>query len=148
MAWTQDLFDPTPSPEEVRTQLERILQSPEFARTTRMKGLLEFIVMRVLEGREDQLTSTIIAAQVFQRQTFNPETDSIVRTEASRLRQRLHEYYSHSGKRERVVIMLGKGDYLPVFRVREVPRRPWWVVALGIAIFGLALLVIFLNRHF
>jgi len=148
MAWTQDLFDPTPSPEEVRTQLGRVLQSPEFARTTRMKGLLEFIVMRVLEGREDQLTSTIIAAQVFQRETFNPETDSIVRTEASRLRQRLHEYYSHSGRRERVVIMLGKGDYLPVFRVREVPRRRWPVIALGIAIFGLALLVIFLSRHF
>jgi len=129
MAWTQDLFDPTPSPEQVRAQLGRVLQSPEFARTTRMKGLLEFIVMRVLEGREDQLTSTIIAAQVFERQVFNPETDSIVRTEASRLRQRLHEYYSRSGRRERVVIMLGKGDYLPVFRVREVPARRWWVIA-------------------
>lgn len=127
MAWTQDLFDPTPSPEEVRAQLERVLQSPEFARAARMKGLLEFIVMRVLEGREDQLTSTVIAAQVFQRQTFNPETDSVVRTEASRLRQRLHEYYSNSGRRERVVIMLGKGDYLPVFRVREVPTRRWWI---------------------
>jgi hypothetical protein len=144
MAWTQDLFDPTPSPEEVRAQLARVLQSPEFARTTRMKGLLEFIVMRVLEGREDQLTSTVIAAQVFERTTFNPETDSIVRTEASRLRQRLHEYYSRSGKRERVVIMLGKGDYLPVFRVREVPMRRWWVIALGIAVLGLALAVIFL----
>ena len=64
MAWTQDLFDPTPSPEQVRAQLARVLQSPEFARTTRMKGLLEFIVLRVLEGREDQLTSTVIAAQV------------------------------------------------------------------------------------
>ena len=145
MAWTQDLFDPTPSPEDVRAQLPRVLQSPEFARTTRMKGLLEFIVTRVLEGREDQLTSTIIAAQVFQRQTFNPESDSIVRTEASRLRQRLHEYYSHSGRRERVVIMLGKGDYLPVFRVREVPtRQRWWVIAMGIVIFALIAIVVFL----
>ena len=134
MAWTQDLFDPTPSPEEVRAQLARVLQSPEFARTTRMKGLLEFIVMRVLEGREDQLTPTIIAAQVFERQTFNPETDSIVRTEASRLRQRLHEYYARSGKRERVVIMLGKGDYLPVFRVREIPARRWWLIAAGVLV--------------
>ena len=137
MAWTQDLFDPTPSPEEVRAQLVRVLQSPEFARTTRMKGLLEFIVLRVLEGREDQLTSTIIAAQVFQRETFNPETDSIVRTEASRLRQRLHEYYSRSGKRERVVIMLGKGDYLPVFRVREVATRRWWIIAAGFLVLTL-----------
>ena len=144
MAWTQDLFDPTPSPEAVRAQLERVLQSPEFARTTRLKALLEFIVMRVLEGREDQLTSTTIAAQVFERQTFNPETDSIVRTEASRLRQRLHEYYSHSGKRERVVIMLGKGDYLPVFRLREVRSRWPWVVAGGIAILGLVVAAMFL----
>ena len=147
MAWTQDLFDPTPSPEAVRTQLQRILQSPEFARTTRLKGLLEFIVTRVLEGREDQLTSSIIAARVFQRQIFNPETDSIVRTEASRLRQRLHEYYSHSGKRERVVILLGRGDYLPVFRVREVPRRRWWVVATGVLVLVLiaAVATIFLK---
>ncbi len=144
MAWTQDLFDPTPSPEEVRAQLARVLQSPEFARTTRMKGLLEFIVMRVLEGREDQLISTVIAAQVFQRETFNPETDSIVRTEASRLRQRLHEYYSHSGKHERVVIMLGKGDYLPVFRVREVPMRRWWVVTAGFFVLVLIATVTFL----
>lgn len=141
MAWTQDLFDPTPSPDEVRVQLGRILQSPEFARTTRMRGLLEFIVTRVLDGREDQLTSIIIAAQVFQRQEFNPETDSIVRTEASRLRQRLHEYYSRSGRRERVVIMLGKGDYLPVFRVREVPTRRWWVVAAAVGIFVLIVIV-------
>ncbi len=144
MAWTQDLFDPTPSPEEVRAQLARVLQSPEFARTTRMKGLLEFIVLRVLEGREDQLTSTIIAAQVFERQVFNPETDSIVRTEASRLRQRLHEYYSRSGRRERVVIMLGKGDYLPVFRVREVPGKRQWIVAAVV----LALILIMLVGYF
>ena len=134
MAWTQDLFDPTPSPEEVRTQLARVLQSTEFARTTRLKGLLEFIVTCVLEGREDQLTSSKIAAQVFQRESFNPETDSIVRTEASRLRQRLHEYYSHSGRRERVVIMLGKGDYLPVFRLRDVPMRWRRYVAIVVCI--------------
>jgi hypothetical protein len=144
MAWTQDLFDPTPTPTEVEAQLQRVLASPEFVRAARMRELLRFIVSRILEGREDQLTSPILAAQVFQRQDFNPETDSIVRTEASRLRHRLHQYYSGSGRRDRVVILLGRGDYLPVFRVRAVRTR-WWlwigVAATVIAVLALAMVL-------
>lgn len=127
MAWPLDLFNPAPSPEEVQRQLGRILESPEFARATRLKELLAFVVGRTLEGRIEKLTARAIAVDVFQRgSAFDPETDSIVRTEAARLRSRLDEYYAHSGRRDRVLIMLNRRDYLPVFVIREPGL--WWSI--------------------
>ncbi|MBI2992718.1 MAG: hypothetical protein HYY48_00890 [Gammaproteobacteria bacterium] len=121
MAWPLDLFNPAPSPDEVQRQMRRILESPEFGRTTGLKELLEFVVSRALEGRLDCLTGNAIAAQVFQRgHSFDPETDSIVRTEAARLRGRLEEYYRQSGRRDRVYILLNRRDYLPVFVMRDM----------------------------
>lgn len=120
MAWPLDLFNPAPSPDEVQRQLRRILESPEFARTTRLKALLAFIVGCALDGKVDRLSGHVIAAEVFQRgESFDPETDSIVRTEAARLRGRLEEYYRHHGRRDRVRILLNRRDYLPVFVMRE-----------------------------
>jgi hypothetical protein len=132
MAWPQDLFEPTPSPDEVRRQLEHVLASPEFARAARLRDLLAFVVGSVLDGREDRLVGARIAAEVFRRREFDPESDSIVRTEASRLRHRLHRYYGGSGRRARVLIVLGRGDYLPVFRYRR--PAPWWRRPAAVAI--------------
>lgn len=127
MAWPLDLFNPAPSPEEVQGQVARILDSQEFARTTRLKELLAFVVGRTLEGRIERLTAHAIAEEVFQRgSSFDPETDSIVRTEAARLRSRLDEYYAYSGRHDRVLIMLNRRDYLPVFVIRKPGL--WWSV--------------------
>jgi len=125
MAWPLDLFDPTPSPDEVRAQLARILESVEFSRATRLRTLLQFTVQCVLEGREDRLDAYAIAEAVFGRGgAFDPETDSIVRTEAARLRDRLDRYYAATGRGDRVRISVNRGDYLPVFQVQ--PARSGW----------------------
>lgn len=154
MAWPLDLFNPTPSPEEVKGQLGRILASPEFARATRLRELLEFVVNQTLEGRADRLAGHAIAEAVFHRgKSFDPETDSIVRTEAARLRSRLQEYYGNSGRRDRVHILLNRGEYLPVFLIRE--PRLWWrlldflraqpvriAIAVGLALAALGILAV------
>lgn len=124
MAWTLDLFDPVPSPQDVRAELVRILESNEFARAARLRELLQYAVTCVLEGREEQLSSHAIAGAVFGRQVYDPETDSIVRTEAARLRERLDRYYAQSGRHDRVRISLNRGDYLPLFL--EWPPRGRW----------------------
>jgi hypothetical protein len=151
MAWPLDLFDPTPSPDEVRSQLARILGSSEFSRATRLRDLLQYAVNCVLEGREDRLDSYAIAESVFGRHgTFDPETDSIVRTEAARLRDRLDEYYGNTGRNDRVRISLNRGDYLPVFQVQPpgaawrrvllaLHRRLWLAVLAATAAAGIAL---------
>lgn len=57
---------------------------------------------------------------VFQRAAgYNSSEDSIVRTHARLLRQKLAEYFSSEGAHEDVVIEIPKGHYLPVFRSRQ-----------------------------
>ena len=77
-----------------RLQLERVLASPLFFRNERMCRFLRFLADWHLEGRDSQLKESVIAVEVFGRKPdHDPSHDSIVRTEAGRLRARLAEYY-------------------------------------------------------
>ena len=112
----------------VREELERVLSSPEFARTERVSRLLRFLVDQHLEGRDSELKESTIAVEVYgRRPDYDPKQDSTVRTEASRLRVRLSKYYAGEGRRDRLVIELPKGGYIPVFGFSEAAlatRRP------------------------
>ncbi len=88
-----------------------------------MSRFLKFIADRHLEGNGDQLKESVIAVEVFGRNPdHDPSQDSIVRTEAGRLRARLAEYYLEAGKDDTFIIELPKGGYRPVFRSREEDR--------------------------
>jgi TolB-like protein/Flp pilus assembly protein TadD len=121
----------------VRRQLERALASAKFARSERLSRFLRFVVERHLEGRDEELKESVIAIEVFGTRDYDPKQDSLVRTEAGRLRARLAEYYLGEGDGDPVIIELPKGGYVPVFRhVNETrgaqgKRRPWLIVALG-----------------
>src|SRR5713101_11506 len=85
--------------ETARSQLERILESPGFARNERLSRFLRFVVERRLEGKDDELKESLIAIEVFgRRPDYDPKRDPVVRAEASRLRARLGEYYLGQGK--------------------------------------------------
>jgi len=64
----------------------------------------------------DRLREQIIAEEVFGRRDFDPQTDTIVRTQARRLRQRLSDYYRSEGQGQPVLIVIEKGGYVPTFR--------------------------------
>jgi TolB-like protein len=138
-----------------RRQLNRILASPGFARNGRLSLFLRFVVERHLEGRDAELKESLLAIEIFGRPPdYDPKQDPIVRTEASRLRARLSEYYQAEGKDDPVVIEVPRGRYVPV--VREVgtsgpmqPRGPapqkglgarvvWWVAGVAVLVFILA----------
>jgi TolB-like protein/Tfp pilus assembly protein PilF len=108
-----------------RRQLERVLASAGFSRNQRMARFLQFVVEQHLEGKDDEIKESVIALEVFGRgPDYDPKQDSIVRTEASRLRARLREYYVSAGKGDALVIELPKGGYSPVFRQAAVePER-------------------------
>ena len=120
-----------------RRHLERVLASPGFLRNERMSRFLRFLVERYLEGADNQLKESVIAVEVFGRKPdHDPARDSIVRTEAGRLRARLAEYYMADGKDDEVIVDLPKGGYTPAFRWRRPapqlalpakkhPRRQW-----------------------
>src|SRR6516164_5534260 len=97
-----------------RRQLDKVLASPGFARNERLSRFLHFVVERHLEGRDQELKESLIAIEVFGRQPgYDSKQDPIVRTEASRLRARLSEYYLGEGKGDTLAIELPKGGYVP-----------------------------------
>ena len=76
-----------------------------------MSRFLRFLAERHLEGSHNQLKESVIAVEVFGCKTdHDPSQDSIVRTEASRLRARLAEYYVGEGKDDGIVIELPKAN--------------------------------------
>src|SRR5262245_14921025 len=105
----------------LRCELERVLASPGFARNERMSRFLKFVVDRSLEGKGNELKESVIAVEVFGRRAdYDPKLDSIVRTEAGRLRSRLSEYYAGPGSSDPMIIELPKGGYTPVFRTNGI----------------------------
>jgi TolB-like protein/Tfp pilus assembly protein PilF len=103
-------------PEAIRQQLERILESPGFARNERLSRFLRFVVEGHLEGKDRDLKESVIAVEVFgRRPDFDSRLDPVVRTEASRLRARLSEYYATEGNADALVIEVPKGGYVPTF---------------------------------
>ena len=105
----------------VRRELDTILSSHGFVQSKRLTEFLRFVVERHLDGKDDELKETLLAVEVFGRKAdYDPKLDSIVRTEAGRLRSKLIEYYSGEGRNDSVVIELPKGRYIPVFRITDV----------------------------
>jgi TolB-like protein len=100
----------------VRRELDLILGSEGFARNERLSRFLRFVVERRLEGRDPELKESVIAVEIFGRSPdYNPRRDPIVRTEATRLRARLSQYYVSEGKDDALIIELPKGGYSPCF---------------------------------
>jgi TolB-like protein len=135
------------SGDAARSQLERVLASPGFARNERMSRFLRFVVERHLEGQDGDLKETLVAIEVFgRRPDYDPKLDSIVRTEAGRLRARLAEYYSGEGSADPITIELPKGGYVPeIFEAEDVSgataasalwpgKRTWLALAAGIVL--------------
>jgi TolB-like protein len=131
----------TPSPEAVRSQLQKILASPGFERNERLSGFLRFILDQELSGRGGQLKESIVGVEVFGRTPdYDVRLDSVVRTEAAKLRDRLAKYYSGEGLADTLVIDVPKGRYRPAFSLKQVeaaksgPRsRAWLWAAVAVA---------------
>lgn len=111
-----------------RELVNRIVTSPTFARSERLSTLLSYVCDMALKGRDGELNEQKIGHAVFGRSPdYDSSIDGIVRTQASRLRQRLDLYFSQEGVEEPVRIVIPKGGYVPVFTPRypaEVSRDP------------------------
>jgi hypothetical protein len=104
-------------PDEVRTELERILASKGFQNAGRLSRLLRYVTEKTLSGESEQLKEYAVGVEVFDRDpSYDPRVDSIVRVEAGRLRTRLDEYYANDGAGSPLRITLPKGGYVAHFR--------------------------------
>lgn len=110
------------TPEDVRRQLNRVLSSPVFTSSERLRRFLEFVVERTLAGDGERLKEYVIGIEVFDRDaSYDPRLDSIVRVEAARLRTKLTEYYAGDGRADPIVLTLPKGGYAPLVSMAEPP---------------------------
>jgi hypothetical protein len=97
-------------------QLERILQSRAMQGSESLKSFLKYVSIKSIDESTDQVKEYTIATEVFGRSNdFSPRSDSVVRVQASRLRQKLQDYYSGEGRSDSILIELPKGHYYPVF---------------------------------
>jgi hypothetical protein len=115
---------PELSREERREAVVRVLSSPTFRGAPLLQRFLEFTCSKVEDGRPEELGEYVIATQVFGRpENFDPAADTIVRTQAYRLRTKLKHYYENEGSSDPVLIDIPKGHYVPCFSFRAPPLQ-------------------------
>ena len=111
--------DETISQEAIRDELSRVLKSSMFVQSGRLGRFLRFTVETTLAGNAETLKEYLIGTEVYDRPpSYHPGEDSIVRSEARRLRSKLKEYYDSVGKDDAVFICCRPGSYVPAFRAR------------------------------
>lgn len=129
------------SPGIIRTELERIIASKEFAHSESLKRFLRHSVELTLQGQTDRLKESLLGVELFGRAgTFDPRMDPIVRVQAVKLRSRLRQYYASEGQTDPYIIEFPKGGYIPVFRSRRetgagqaLPGSRWLLYAVATA---------------
>jgi TolB-like protein len=134
---------------EVLLYLKKLLSGKSFASSRRRAELLRYLVERMLAGKADSISEYGIGLDVYGKpDSFDPRLDSTVRSDMSRLRRTLAEYYEREGAADAWRIEFPNRGYLPGIAaverpagpqaVRTVPARPetpsrrvaaWWVVS-------------------
>jgi TolB-like protein/Tfp pilus assembly protein PilF len=134
------LEDPRPSPDSslplqslaeqsfpeqaMREELTRILASRTFRAAQGQRKFLAYTVEKVIAKDANLIKEYVIGTEAFGRDpSFDPRLDSIVRTEARKLRARLAKYYETEGREQRLRVGFRKGSYVPFFHeVAEVAQ--------------------------
>ncbi len=119
MTSATDQIGGSPTPDEIRAALDRIQVSETFARSPQLGAFLRFVVEAVLRGQSDRIKAYTIGVDVLRRDAkFDPQTDPIVRVEATRLRRAIERYYAGPGAHDSIIIALPRGTYVPTFHRR------------------------------
>ena len=106
-----------------RALVDRVIMSSTFAKCERLSSLLAYVCDLSLSGRAKELNEQNIGEAVFGRsQNYDSSIDGIVRTQASRLRQRLELYFNEEGLDEPIRIVIPRGGYVPYFEPRPAPQ--------------------------
>jgi hypothetical protein len=97
--------------------VQRIVSSPPFQRSARLRELLEYLSERTIHGHSHELTEQQIGSTLFHKPSgYSSLEDSSVRVHVRQLRLKLHEYFDEEGRCEPLVLSIPKGSYNPVFK--------------------------------
>lgn len=115
---------PSHAQDDIRRELETVLDSPEFSGTHRGQMLLRYLVENALGSGVERLKERTIGVELFHRDvSYDTGQDAIVRVAANDIRKRLAAYYHRTDPARagsNVRISLAPGSYIPDF---EVPER-------------------------
>lgn len=105
----------------LKDELDRILQSNEFAGATRLQQFLSYVVTEKIAGRVNGIVGKTIAQDVYNRNVGSMNSGvGVVRVDAGRLRRRLAVYYVGTGKSSAVQISIGIGNYVPCLGPKNI----------------------------
>jgi adenylate cyclase len=106
-------------------QLQKILTSPEFRVSDRLKEFFRFVVEETLAGRTHEIKAYTIAMKVFGRDShFDAAKDPIVRIQAGKLRRAIERYYFVSGTEDPIRIEIPLGAYIAKFERQSAKSLP------------------------
>lgn len=112
-----------PGADEIRAALDHMAASEAFRGSPQLIAFLRYVVEATLRGEQDRIKGYTIALEALGRgDDFDPQSDPIVRVEATRLRRAIARYYDNGGKHDPVQIELPLGSYVPAFRRGPVPQ--------------------------
>lgn len=104
-----------------REEVERVLRSPLFQRAPKLSRILSYLCEERFNGNAHEIKEYSIAVEALGRpESFDPQTDAIVRVDLHLLRKRLKAYYTGVGATDELEVMLPSGSYVIEF----VPRKP------------------------
>jgi hypothetical protein len=128
-----------------REELRTVLESRLFRQAPTLSHLLRYLCEKLFAGESSQIKEYSIGVELFRRgDSFDQETDSIVRVEVNRLRKRLADYYAGEGATHKLQIVIPVGQYVPSFirnpsqpepkeekpapeaAAAPQPEAPWW----------------------
>ncbi len=154
---------PAPDRAEVERALDGVLASEMFRGSAKLAAFLRYVVEATLRGEQDRIKGYTIGVEALGRgDDFDPQTDPIVRVEATRLRRTLDRYYAGPGANDRIVFVLSRGSYVPAIRTRDagkaaavsgppdrLPKSRDWRIMLGVAAGALVVVaaIVALSRH-
>ncbi|GGG85821.1 hypothetical protein GCM10011585_32130 [Edaphobacter dinghuensis] len=117
---TPEVIQLDPRSLECKELLERVINSRELKRASRLRELLEYIGKHAQDFPSHTIREQMIGAAVFGRpEDYDTGLDNIVRVNVSELRKRLIHYFSEEGSHETIAIEIPRGGYLPIFFLRS-----------------------------
>lgn len=113
------------SEDEARAQVQRLLESELLRASEPQCRLLSYIAEKSLAGQADHLKEYTVGVDALGKsESYDPQRDSSVRLQASKLRSKLLEYYATVGRGDAVLVEFPKGGFKLVFSRRRPQREP------------------------
>jgi len=101
-------------------QVRKLLESRTFHSTEVLKRLLDYLSRQALEHHAGDLKEYTIGVEACGKPAdYDPQTDSSVRVQVGKLRQKLGEYYRTEGVEDEIRIELPKGHFTLEFHTRH-----------------------------